>query len=277
MNHFSNTNAHFRAISLNTMFNFPREAQGLQVLVMRLKDAFEGSKGTYGSPRILEELKAQGYAASENSVARYMREMGLNARPKKRYRARTTDSKHDGPTAPRLFKTGSEGSLPSAPGRLLAGDITYLRLGGGFLYLAVVLDVFNREVVGWSMDGSLETGLVLHALEGAIGRVGTDAKIVFHSDRGCQYASEAYRHFLEDKGITPSMSRRGNCYDNAHVESWFASLKKEWLYRRAYSTERELRGLVFEYIEVWYNKKRRHSALDYMSPEGYKTERKKCT
>lgn len=120
------------------------------------------------------------------------------------------------------------------------------------------------------MGNSLETSLVLRALDSAMKKVGPDAEIIFHSDRGSQYASEAYRKFLKNNKINPSMSRRGNCYDNSYVESWFGSLKKEWIYRNQYSTERELKSLVFEYIEIWYNKKRRHSSLDYCTPEGYK-------
>ncbi len=134
----------------------------------------------------------------------------------------------------------------------------------------MVLDLFNREVVGWSMGNSLETSLVLRALDGAMKVVGPDAEVIFHSDRGSQYASKAYRNFLKNKNIKPSMSRRGNCYDNAYVESWFSSLKKEWIYRNWYSTEAGLKALVFEYIEVWYNKKRKHSSLANQSPEKYK-------
>ena len=136
--------------------------------------------------------------------------------------------------------------------------------------MAVVIDLYNREVVGWSMSSSLETNLVLQALHNAMKVVGPDAEVIFHSDRGSQYASKAYRNFLKHKNIKPSMSRKGNCYDNAYVESWFSSLKKEWIYRSHYNNEAELRALVFEYIEVWYNKKRRHSSLGYQSPEVYR-------
>lgn len=234
-----------------------------------IRKYFELSKGTYGSPRIYDELKEAGILVSENTVAKYMREMGLDARLKKRFRIQTTDSNHNSPIAPRLFKVEEE--LPSEPGKLLAGDITYLRLGSdSFLYLAVVIDIFNREVVGWSMSRSLHTGLVLSALDSAIRKVGSTAQIIFHSDRGSQYASEAYRNFLINNNIIPSMSRRGNCYDNCFVESWFGSLKKECLYRSKCSTESQLRALVFEYIEVWYNKKRKHSSLGYQSPEKYR-------
>lgn len=236
----------------------------------QIKLIFKQSKNTYGSPRIAEELKSLGVMVCENTVAKYMSEMGLDARLKKKFRVQTTDSNHQEPIAPRLFKTENDEALPLEPGKILAGDITYLNLGSKFIYLAVVLDLFNREVVGWSMGQSLETGLVLRALDSAMKKVGPDAEVIFHSDRGSQYASEAYRNFLKNKNVKPSMSRRGNCYDNAYVESWFASLKKEWIYRSSYSTEKELRALVFEYIEVWYNKKRKHSSLGYLSPEKYR-------
>lgn len=237
----------------------------------QIKKEFKLSKGTYGAPRMYQVLKNKGISISENTVAKYMRELGLDGRHKKAFRPQTTDSEHENPIADRVFKTEDQSSLPSKPGEVLAGDITYLRLGANkFIYLAVVLDLFNREVVGWSMANNMETSLVLRALENAMTKVGPDAEVIFHSDRGSQYASEAYRNFLKKENVTPSMSRKGNCYDNAYVESWFASLKKESLYRKNYSTEKELKALVFEYIEVWYNKKRKHSALDYMSPEEYK-------
>lgn len=234
-----------------------------------IKKSFEASKKTYGSPRVFDDLVEWGFDVSENTVAKYMREMGLDARLKKKFRVVTTDSKHNHPIAPRLFETENH-EPPKRPGQVLAGDITYLRIGKSFIYLAVVLDLFNREVVGWSMSWSLETKIVLDALDMAMRKVGPDAEIIFHSDRGSQYASEAYRKMLKNKDIKPSMSRKGNCYDNAYVESWFSSLKKEWIYRRQYNTAAELRTLVFEYIETWYNKKRKHSALGNLSPEMYR-------
>ncbi len=227
-----------------------------------IRDCFKASNSTYGSPRI--------YLVSENTVSKYMREMGMDARLKKKFRVQTTDSNHNDPIASRIFKVEEEHSMPTRKGKLLAGDITYLRLGHTFLYLAVVLDLYNREVVGWSIGNSLETSLVLRALDMAMKKVGPDAEIIFHSDRGSQYASRAYRNFMKHRNIKPSMSRRGNCYDNAYVESWFSSLKKEWIYRRKYSTASQLKALVFEYIEVWYNRKRKHSSLGYRSPEEYK-------
>jgi putative transposase len=241
-----------------------------KIICAEVKKIFIDSRETYGSPRIHEELLFKNFKVSENTVAKYMSEMGLDARLKKQFKVQTTDSNHSYPIAPRLFKTEEQETLPKKFGEVLAGDITYLRLGSKFIYLAVVLDLFNREVVGWSMGNTLETSLVLNALGSAMIKVGPNAEIIFHSDRGSQYASEAYRNFLKNKNIKPSMSRRGNCYDNAYVESWFASLKKEWIYRNQYFTEKELKGLVFEYIETWYNKKRKHSSLGYLSPMEYK-------
>lgn len=241
-----------------------------------IKREFDESDKSYGSPRIYQELKSQGFKVTENTIAVYMREMGLDARLKKKYRVQTTDSNHDGPIAPRLFKVEEEHSLPTKPGKLLAGDITYLRLGQSFLYLAVVLDLYNREVVGWSMSRTMDTSIVLRALDGAMKKLGPDAEIIFHSDRGSQYASVAYRRFMKEQNVLPSMSRRGNCYDNSYVESWFASLKKEKIYRKSYSAETELRQLVFQYIETWYNPKRRHSSLGYLSPMEYKKQTLSC-
>lgn len=235
-----------------------------------IRKSFRDSKETYGSPRVHADLLEMGIKVSENTVAKYMHDMGLDGRLKKKFRVITTDSNHREPIAPRLFETENH-SPPSSPGEVLAGDITYLRLGREFIYLAVVMDIYNREILGWSMSWSLETKIVLDALEMAMRKVGPDAQIIFHSDRGSQYASEAYRRMLRAKNVLPSMSRKGNCYDNAYVESWFSSLKKEWIYRRHYRTAAELRTLVFEYIETWYNKRRKHSSLGNLSPEMYKT------
>lgn len=265
---------HF-GVSPSGFYHWKKRHSGIRfvnknALCEKIKTIFNESKKTYGSPRVYDSLKDEGISISENTVAKYMRELGLDARLKKKYRVQTTDSNHDDPIAPRLFKVEDESPLPSAPGKLLAGDITYLRLGKSFLYLSVVIDLFNREVIGWSMGRSLETKLVLDSLDMAMRKVGPGAEVIFHSDRGSQYASEAYRKMLKNNDVRPSMSRKGNCYDNAYVESWFGSLKKEWIYRRSYSTEQELRSLVFEYIEIWYNKKRKHSSLGNRSPGEYK-------
>jgi transposase InsO family protein len=166
---------------------------------IEIKQIFNKSKKTYGSPRIHRQLKTIGHKISENTVAKYMVKLGLNAQQKKRFKVVTTDSNHKNPVAPRLFKYENKGSLPLAPGKILAGDITYIKVGCKFIYLAVVIDLFNREVVGWSIGNSLETSLVLKALHSAILKVGPDAEVIFHSDRGSQYDSEAYRNFLKNK------------------------------------------------------------------------------
>lgn len=242
------------------------------VICSEIKKSFEESDKTYGSPRVYDDLVEKGFKVSENTVAKYMREMGLNARLKKKYRVMTTDSNHSHSVAERLFKTEDQGSHPRKPGEVLAGDITYLRLSkNSFVYLAVVLDLYNREVIGWSMSKSLKTRLVIDALHMATTKVGPNAEVIFHSDRGVQYASKAYKNFLKNQDIKPSMSRRGNCYDNAFVESFFSSLKKEKIYRnKDLNTEEKMKTAVFEYIETWYNTKRKHSSLDMMSPIKYK-------
>ncbi|MCZ0931791.1 MAG: IS3 family transposase [Oligoflexia bacterium] len=236
-----------------------------------IKNSFEGSKKTYGSPRVHSDLRDKGFKVSENTVAKYMKEMGLSACLKKRHKVMTTDSRHCHPVAERLFKAEEEGCIPLGLGEILAGDITYLKLlNQSYIYLAVVLDLYNREVLGWSMLRSLKTRLVLSALDMAMKKVGSQAEVIFHSDRGVQYASEAYRSFLKNQNIRPSMSRKGNCFDNAYVESFFSSLKKEVIYRKNPNTEEQMRQFVFEYIETWYNPKRKHSSLDMMSPKQYR-------
>ena len=263
-------------VSSSAYFDWRKKNQVLRLtnkskIILEIKRIFKSSKGTYGSPRIHAELIENGIRISENTVARYMKELNLNADRKSKYRVMTTNSNHPDPIADRVFKIEDKNALPTRPGRVLAGDITYLKLSKyNHIYLAVVIDLFNREVIGWSIGDTLETGLIIKALETSMYAVGPDAEVIFHSDRGSQYASEAYRSLLKNSGIKPSMSRKGNCYDNAYVESFFASLKKEWVYRIDYRTEEELKKLIFEYIEIWYNKKRRHSSLGFLSPVNYK-------
>lgn len=236
----------------------------------QIKTVFDESKGTYGSPRVFSSLKDKGVKISENTVAKYMSELGLDGRLKKKFKVKTTDSDHKGPFASRVVKFEDENTLPEAPGEVLAGDITYLRVQGGFVYLAVVIDIFTREVVGWSMSDSLKKQLVLDALSSAMFITSPHAQVIFHSDRGSQYASEAYRKLMKDKNIVPSMSRKGNCYDNCYVESWFGSLKKEWIYRQDLLTKDQMKKSVFEYIEVWYNRNRKHSSIGYVAPQVFR-------
>ncbi|MFT6630970.1 MAG: transposase InsO family protein [Bacteriovoracaceae bacterium] len=239
-----------------------------QIVLSKIETIFEDSFETYGSPRVTLELIEQGINISLNTVAKYMKELNLDARLKKKFKVQTTDSNHILPIAPRLFK--SEEELPEAPGEVLAGDITYIKTPSGFMYLSVVMDLFNREIIGWSLDHDLSKDGVIKALNLAIKKSSPDAQVIFHSDRGSQYASEAFRKLLKQKNIVPSMSRKGNCYDNCYVESFFKTLKSEWIYRHDIFDSKHLRSLIFEYIEAWYNTKRKHSSLDNLSPRMYK-------
>jgi putative transposase len=221
------------------------------------------SRGTYGSPRVHAELRARGRCVSEKRVARLMQQQGLAARRRRPF-VRTTDSKHSHPVAPNVV---ARDFLPPGPNCTWAGDITYVWTAEGWLYLAVVLDLFSRRVVGWSMSESIDRHLVLSALDMAL--AGRAAPALYHSDRGSQYASEDYRARLAERGITCSMSRKGNCWDNAVVESFFSSLKMELVHIRSFRTREEAKLALFEYMEVFYNRRRRHSSLGYVSPAEY--------
>ena len=236
-------------------------------LSAEIQRLFVNSKGTYGSPRIYQELSKKGHLCSENTIAKMMKEIGLSGDQKKKFKVVTTDSNHSGPIAPRIFKI--EDFNLKGPNEIWAGDITYIAFNDKFLYLAVVIDLFNRKVVGWSITESLETKGVSDALKMAFIREMNPEKILFHSDRGVQYSSQEFRDLLEGKSAVPSMSRKGNCYDNAYVETFFKSLKSELIYRNDYDSEIALRNAIFEYIETWYNRKRLHSSLGYLSPMEY--------
>ncbi len=222
-------------------------------------------KWRYGSPRIHAELKARGHNCNVKTVARIMKSLGIAASVPTKYR-RTTDSDHLHPVAPNLVNQSFESRKEND---LWLTDITYLWTEQGWLYLAAVLDLYSRRIVGWSMGTTLESRLVVNALEMAIQRRLPGPKLMAHSDRGCQYASKHYQNLLKQHQITCSMSRRGNCYDNAPMESFFASLKKELIHRMTYRSRDEARSSVFEYIEVFYNHQRRHSALGYLSPAAF--------
>ena len=239
-------------------------------LLIRIKTAHSESQGTYGSPRIFRDLREEGMKISRKRIERIMREHGISARPLRRFKV-TTDSNHQLPVAENLLDQNFE---VEAPNTRWSGDITYLWTGQGWLYLAVILDLWSRRVVGWSMQVNLERALVLEALDAALRqrRPKENSGLICHSDRGSQYASGDYQRVLSDNGITCSMSRKGNCYDNAPVESFFASLKRELVYRRRFATREEARTAVFAWIEGWYNRKRRHSALGYLSPEQFEKQ-----
>jgi transposase InsO family protein len=223
-------------------------------------------KGRYGSPRIHAELVARGHGCCVNFVARLMRQAGIAAKTKRKFK-QTTDSNHALPVAENLLDREFE---PDEPNASWVADITYVPTRQGWLYLAVVEDLFSRMVVGWSMSETMTSRLVVDALEMALARrLKGSSTLVAHSDRGSQYASEHYRRRLSEERIECSMSRRGNCWDNAPAESFFASLKKELVHHEDYATREEAKASIFEYIEVFYNRVRRHSALGYVAPAEY--------
>jgi putative transposase len=235
-------------------------------LTKEIAAVHEASRKTYGSPRVHAELNAKGRAIGRRRVARLMRAEGICARRKRRWK-RTTDSAHGHPVAPNVLERDFS---PSEPNRTWATDITYVWTREGWLYLAVVLDLFSRMVVGWAMSKEIDRLLVLGALDMAlIGRAPPPSGLVHHSDRGSQYASGDYRRALESRGITASMSRKGNCWDNAVAESFFSSLKMELVFNKDFTTRAEATSSIFEYIEVFYNRQRRHSSLGYVSPTEY--------
>jgi len=234
-------------------------------LVVAIKAIHGEVKARYGSPRIHAELVARGETCCVNTVARLMRREGIAAKTKRKFRV-TTDSNHDRPVAGNVLDRRFE---PEAPNRAWTADITYVATGEGWLYLAAVEDLYSRQIVGWSMGSRIDSRLVVDALEMAISRRLPGAGLVAHSDRGSQYASEHDQRLLAGHGITCSMSRRGNCWDNAPMESFFASLKKELTRGEIFATREEARASIFEYIEVFYNRIRRHSSLGYLSPAEY--------
>ena len=233
-------------------------------LLRRIRTSFYESRRTYGSPRVHRDLLADGERVGRKRVARLMREEGLQSRRRKAFR-RTTDSNHSYPVAgnglARRFEPGSSESW-------WVGDVTFVWTVEGWLYLATLIDLTTRRVVGWSMSSRNDTALVLAALEMALSNMGA-APHGTHSDQGSTYASAAYRRRLAELGITCSMSRRANCWDNAVAESFFSTLKVEWLDHYRFQTRGEARAAAFDFIEVFYNRQRRHSSLGYLTPESY--------
>ena len=219
-------------------------------------------KGAYGSPRMVLELRARGFSAGKERVERLMRDNGIHARHKRRYKA-TTDSNHGLPVAENLL---NRDFTPTAPNQVWTSDITYLWTDEGWLYLAIVLDLFNREVVGWSLKPRMAADIVTNALSMAWFRRKPAPGLIHHSDRGSQYASAAFQEKLAGYGMLCSMSRKGNCWDNAPSESWFNSFKNERVHGVRFATRAEMTAASFEYIEVFYNRKRMHSTLGYKSP-----------
>ncbi len=229
----------------------------------------EASDRTYGSPRITAGLRARGHTVNEKRVARLMRENAIVSEVVKKFKVRTTDCDHSQPVAPRLFKT-EDAKTVLAPNQVYVGDITYIRTNEGFLFLAVFMDIFTRKIVGHASADNMRTEILLDSLSMALQRQDVNRdQLIAHSDRGAQYASEKFSKELHRLGIIASMSRKGNCWDNAHVESFFHSLKTELVYRRNFKTREEAKNAIFDWIETWYNPRRIHSSLNYMAPNEY--------
>jgi putative transposase len=243
-------------------------AQQERALGVRIAEVHAQSRCTYGSPRVTAALRAQGTGIGRNRVARLMRQAGLRGRQKSRFRIRTTDSCHDHPIAPNRLATMP---APTQANKVWVSDMTYVATAEGWLYVAGVLDRCTRRLVGWAMGPSLDTALPLDALRMALNQRQPERGLVHHSDRGVQYASAAYRDALADHGLVASMSRRGNCYDNAAMEAFWSSLKNELVHRRRFRTREEARTAIFDYIEGFYNRTRLHSALGYQSPLDYES------
>ena len=233
-----------------------------RTLLSAIRVIHRESRETYGSPSIWDALVKRGHEVGDNRIARLMRVDGIRAKTVKKWRA-TTDSDHTWPVATNILNRQFQVEQPN---QVWAGDLTYVWTTEGWLYLAVVLDLYSRAVIGWAMGSRLTVDLAERALTMALTHRKPTAGLLHHSDRGSQYAAHRYQRLLGEHGITPSMSRTGNCWDNACVESFFGTLKRELVYHRHYTTRDEATQDIFEYIEVFYNRRRRHSTLGYDSP-----------
>jgi putative transposase len=231
-------------------------------LAEQIAAVFAASRRTYGSPRVHAELRAEGIRVSRKRVARLMREGGLAATIRRRF-PRTTNSDHGRPVAPNLLEQKFTAEQPDT---VWLADISYIATGEGWLYLAAIKDMATREIVGWSMSDSLEAGSACAALRMAIQRRQPPAGLIHHSDRGVQYAGSEYQKILTRHGLRCSMSRRGNCYDNAPMESFFGSLKNELVHRTTFPTRAAARQALFDYLEIFYNRRRRHSGIGFLTP-----------
>jgi putative transposase len=234
-------------------------------LTQKIRQVFGDHQGRYGSPRVLRELRDEGITCSRKRVARLMRQEELSAR-RKRHRVVTTKRDMTHPVAPNLL---NREFTASAPNKKWVTDITYIPTAQGWLYLAVILDLYSRMVVGWSMSGNCDEELVERALDQALARRRPDPGLLHHSDRGSQYTSRAYQACLERAEILVRMSRKGNCWDNAAMESFFGTLKEECVGNVIYASHSEARLTIFTYLEMYYNRVRRHSTLGYVSPFNY--------
>ncbi len=247
----------------------PRKKQD-RVLKEKILAIYAEYKQRYGSPRIHDELRDLGIRCSRKRVERLMRELGIRARHKRQFKV-TTNSKHNYPVAPNLLNRQFQ---VNAPNQVWVADITYIRTFEGWLYLAAVMDLFSRKIVGWSMSEKISTDLAIAALKMAIRSRKPSKGLMHHSDRGVQYANHAYRKVLKKYAVTRSMSRKGNCWDNAPMESFFSTLKTECIDGKIYLSRTQAKREIFEFIEIDYNRKRRHSAINNMTPEFFEIQRK---
>ena len=244
-----------------------RKVQGRHLsdaaLLAHISSVYAEHRGAYGGPRLWRELVKRGIGVGQQRVQRLMQQHGIRARGKRRFRVATTDSRHDLPVAPNRL---NRNFTPAGPNQAWAGDITYIASEEGWLFLAVVIDLFSRKVVGWSMRPDMHRSLVIDALEmGLFQRRPLKGQLIFHSDRGSQYASDDFRAVLDQHGVMASMSRKGNCWDNAVTETLFGSLKVERLHGERFETIRQAKDAVLAWL-LWYNRQRMHSTLNYLSP-----------
>lgn len=235
------------------------------VLLERIKESYVRGRKVYGSPRITKDLKAEGMECGRRRVARLMRSIGLRAKTKRRFKV-TTDSRHKLPVAPNLLERNF---TAEAPDKVWVSDITCVWTSEGWLYLLAVLDIYSRKIVGWSTGLRLTESLAIEALKQAVHRRMPEKGLLFHSDRGGQYAGSAFRYLLKRYGMVQSMSKKGDCWDNAVMESFFHTMKTEHVYFEKYATRAEAKRKLFDYIELFYNRQRRHSTLGYVSPVEY--------
>jgi len=260
----------------------PRSARAVRAreLTEQIRLVHAESRGVYGSIKITKELRHRHRKLNTKTVARLMAAAGIRSKVAKKFRVQTTDSRHDNPIAPNTL--GRKFTV-EAPNTVWASDITYIHTDEGFVYLAGVMDLFSRKIVGWSIDHTMTTDLVEKALDAAIrtrrpiagagGSAGAGGGLLHHSDRGVQYTSQRYRQQLLDNGIQASMSRTGNCYDNAVMESFWGKLKSEMVFHERFATIAQARAAVFDYIEAFYNRTRIHATLAYLSPEQFEAAR----
>lgn len=244
-------------------------ARRREELAVKIRLVHESNRGVYGSPRVWQALRAEGEAVCENTVADIMRERQIRAKSKKKFVPRTTDSRHDRPVAGNVLDRNFFAALPN---QKWAADITYIPTDEGWLYLAGVIDLCSRKIVGWSMADHLRVDLVSDALTMALVRRSPGEGLLHHSDQGVQYASEDYMCLLQLHDIQASMSGKGDCWDNAVMESFWATLKTELVSHERYATREQARASIFEYIEVFYNRQRLHSSLGYKSPESFEAD-----